>query len=149
MSHTLDEAAIVAAMPPVAREMVALVGFAATMDLCREFGGINLWIAKVLADESEIVRRFGRTAADILASKYGGSHVDVPLLHGVSILLRDNAIRADYDAQVPTQELCRRYRIGQRHLYRLLKASASVEPRCAQPPIREPRAFDHLDKAPA
>lgn len=123
MSRTLDEETITAAMSPVAREMVALVGFTITLALCREFGGLKLWFARVLSDDSELVQRIGRAAADRLASKYGGGHIEVPLLRGVALLLRDSAIHSDLDAGAPLNELARRYRVSQRHLYRLLKAT--------------------------
>jgi hypothetical protein len=147
MKQVIDETAICDAMPPLAREMVSLMGFESTMSLCRKLGGLKVSVPRSLSADSRLVQLLGLDMANRLMTKYGGEQIEVPLLASVGRLLRDNAIRADFDGGSTVDELAQRYQLTSRSIYIVLKASPNVQPRGPSPPKRDPRTFDRLDKS--
>ena len=129
---TIDHAAVVAVMPATARELVEVIGFDATLDVLRKFGGKRLFVPSKLVEgfSHRIVDELGLEVAEKLVEAMGGSRLEPPMLASVERLLRDNAIRADYDSGSYTMDdLVDRYHVTQRHLRKVLKASPSTMPR--------------------
>lgn len=125
---------IVAAMPASARELVEIIGFLPTLEVLRKFGGKRVFIPSKLNDDSRIIAELGREVAEKLVARMGGARFEPPMLTSVERRLRDNAIRRDFDARVPMDDLVDRYRMTQRHIRKLLNASTATEP--AQRPER-------------
>ena len=139
-----DRDAIVAAMPPTARELVDVIGFDETIKVLRNFGGKRLFVpAKLIEGNSyKLVEELGREIAEKLVDAMGGTRLEPPMIASVARLLRDNAIRSDYDRmcadgeQCPMDRLVDRYQVTQRHIRKVLKASMSTAPRQRPPQQR-------------
>lgn len=133
------EAAILAAMPWQARHLADTIGLVDALIFMDRLGGKRMFIPTELPkDQSHwLLRDFGIDLAEKLVRYFDGSHLEVPMLSSVERLLRDNMIRADFDemcASVRRDEamhaLTERYRLTQRYLRKLLKASHTTVPRC-------------------
>jgi len=148
---TIDQAAIVAVMPATARELVDAIGFDNTLDVLRKFGGKKLFIPTQLVEGHtyKLVEALGLEIAEKLVDAMGGTRLEPPMMASVERLLRDNAIRKDYDAmcaageRFPMDRLVDRYGITQRHIRKLLKASVATSP--ARPHGRERRDTFTMD----
>ena len=142
-----DQAAIIGAMSPVAREIVDAIGVTATIDLLcrRKIGGKRLFIPPQLMPDSSLIGEVGEAVAQALVACMGYDGLirvlDVPMLSGVERLLRDNALRADFDAGMNENQLVEKYHLSHRHVRKLLKAKASTSPREERGP-RDPHTFD-------
>jgi Mor family transcriptional regulator len=145
-----DEALITAAMPETGKELVGVIGFMPTIRLLAQLGGKRVFIQRTPAEDSRIVKAIGMELAEALGGHRGGHHMELPRLTSAERMLRDNALRADFDAGVPMDAIVDRYGITQRHARKILKASASVSPRAA--PFTKPRCaftadlFDHMTR---
>lgn len=137
-----DEASVIAVMPPSARDLVNVLGFAATMDLLNRFGGKRIFIPNRLTDDAKIVGQIGREAAEKLVERMPGTRMEPPMLTSIERLLRDNAIRADFDSGMDIPELVDRYRITQRHIRRLLCRSPDTRPSARPKRPRDPYTRD-------
>lgn len=128
-----DPAAVVAALPSQARELAETIGLLPTLELLRRLGGLRVFIPAKLS--AKLVVEVGcPDVAAKLVEAIGGSAIEPPSLASVQRLLRDNAIRADFDAGATPNELVARYRLTQRRLRTLLKASAATAPRSQPEP---------------
>ena len=132
-----DREAIVAVMPATARELVDVIGFDATLDVLRKFGGKRLHVPEKLVDgvNYKLVEELGRATAVKLVDVMPYTYLEPPTMISIERLLRDNAIRADFDRMCADGEprlmdrLVDRYQVTQRHLRKVLKASPSTFPR--------------------
>lgn len=119
---TPDDAAILGALPPVAREMVDALGLAPALELLQTLRGRRVLIPPQLADDSSLVAQVGRETAEKLVLSLGlgvTRTVDLPLLVGVDRMLRNTAIRAGLAAGESQAELARRYRLTERHIRKI------------------------------
>lgn len=66
-----------AALPGVLREVAALAGLGAALQLARAKGGIRVYVAK--QPSPRLSAEIGDAAAAALSRLYGGEHVDIPL----------------------------------------------------------------------
>lgn len=143
-----DERAILAAMSPVAREIVSAIGLPATLELLwqRGLGGKRLVIPARLTDTSPLVAQVGMDAAQRLVEHMGGPIqriIDLPMLVPLRRLLRDNAIRADFDAGVSENTLVDRYGMPGRTIRKILAADVATSPRrLPAKPLRDARTYD-------
>lgn len=126
---TADEAAVTQALPATGRELAEAIGLLPTLELMRSFGGSRLFVPSGIADAQSLCDVLGRDAAAALVARYGGNSLEPATLQAVERLLRDNAIRADFDAGASLHELVRRYRLTGRAIRTILKASAATAPR--------------------
>jgi hypothetical protein len=139
---TVDQDAIINAMPATARDLVSAIGFLPTLDLLQKFGGKRLFVPSKLTEESKLIAALGRDVAEALVKRMGGSQLEPPMMSSVERLLRDNAIRADFDAGATVPELVDRYRLTQRHLRKVLKASPDASPARRPERARDPYTRD-------
>lgn len=125
-----DRDAIIAALPVRARELVVIFGFLPTIRALIEFGGERVVVpVKVPAsDDHPLVARLGRETVEKLVSARPGDRFDMPGVTSIERLLRNNALRADFDAGVSVRELVARYRLSDRHVRMLLGEGASTTP---------------------
>src|SRR5258706_13428626 len=110
---------VTAALPPRGRELLDVLGVSDTLELMRKFGGKRRCVpCKLVEGEpQQIVAALGRDLAEKLVDAMPGSRIEPPMLVSVERLLRDNAIRADYDSgEFTTDQLVDRYRVTNRHL---------------------------------
>lgn len=127
---TADAEAITEAMSPLAQRLVRILGFLPALDFIRHFGGRRKYIPRTrIRDDSKIVDVVGRAGADALAKQFGGTLLHVPLMCSVERLLRDNAIRSDYDNGATMCELVAHYKLHERTIRRLLATRPDVSPR--------------------
>lgn len=137
MVATADRQAVLAVMPETARELVEAIGFDDALQFLRKHGGKRVFIPGSLPEDGGhwLIADFGHDLAARLVRYFDGAHLEVPMLSSVERLLRDNAIRSDFDAMCragerdPMKALVERYRMTQRYLRKLLKASPSTSPR--------------------
>jgi hypothetical protein len=126
-----DEAAVRAALPPLGREIEGLVGIERCLVLLRAHGGTRSFISRS-ATASKFAGCLDADGLALIHAHFSAGHLELPRLHALERLLRDNAIRADFDSGgVSLSELSARYRLTQRYLRRLLASKAGADgPRC-------------------
>lgn len=114
----LSDADIIAVMPKTAVELVDVLGLQRTLDLLHRIGGSRPFVPKPgnLSDDSELVRQVGMDAAVELSAVFGGCHIEVPLLISVERLLRNQALRAEFDQGATVNNLARRFGLTNRHV---------------------------------
>jgi len=65
-------------LPPLAQELVALIGFSATIHLVEARPGIPLFVPNVLHAEHYLIGVIGAKAAEALVKNYPGETITVP-----------------------------------------------------------------------
>ena len=125
-------------MPESARELVSAIGFLPALDMLNHFGGMRVFIPrKPPGGDHPLVVALGAEVVGKLSEWFGSSAFHVPRVASVERLLRDNAIRSDFDAGMTNgvpgveimRELVSRYDLTERHIRKALSANGSVSPR--------------------
>lgn len=80
-------------LPPLARELVALIGFAATIRLIELRPGIPTYIPSEMNPDHWLALDFGVTAATALVKNYGGLTITPPNCKVAMIKIRHRNIR--------------------------------------------------------
>lgn len=95
-----------------------LIGYAATLDLLRAWGGRRLFVPTALdptpGKEHPIVLTIGWEAASRLVSMYGAQALDLPAERNSMIELRNSRIVADLE-HMSCHEVARKYGVSPRH----------------------------------
>jgi Mor transcription activator family len=128
-----DPEAVLRVLPVQAREIAMAIGLSATIELMRLYGGHRLFVPAVVSDK--LIAEIGVELAAALVEARGGTTIESPSLRSIERLLRDNAIRADFDAGVSVAELVGRYRLSDRHIRVTLTARATTAP-STRPAVR-------------
>jgi hypothetical protein len=118
-------------LPPIAREMVTVMGQAATMALVHEMGGLRLlvpgWPLKRPSSRYQHLEEIvGPEAAQAFATRWGNIEVQVPMAKKALMRLRDRGIVDAYAKGVHPPELARRHGISERHVWKVLKRDSSA-----------------------
>ncbi|MDD2721629.1 MAG: Mor transcription activator family protein [Gallionella sp.] len=95
--HTLDKVDV-KDLPPLAQELVALIGFSATLRLVEKRPGIPAFIPKVLTPDHWLLDTLGQQQAEALVKHYGGETITVPNCKLAMVKIRQRRIvqtRAD------------------------------------------------------
>lgn len=131
-----ERSAIMAVLPGRARELVDAIGFLPTIRMLLEVGGERVVIPVVVpsSDDSVLVSKLGRETVEKLVSACPGDRFDMPRVTSIERLLRDNAIRADFDGGASMRTLVRRYQMTDRHLRKLLGSRPQTSPQPARRP---------------
>lgn len=113
-------------LPPLAREMVRVMGEAATMQLMTEMGGLRLtvpgWPLKRASSRFERLQQIvGPAAAQAFAERWGGIEVQVPKAKQAMQLVRDRALQSAYDKGARVPDLARQYQLTEGQVWRVLK----------------------------
>jgi hypothetical protein len=115
-------------LPPVARELVTLIGWEATLALVTHAGGVNFRVPRGFGNNPAGARRaalledmIGHEAAARLIAACGGSVLQIPTLRVALARARNAAIRLDCDAGATLEELAMKYRLTSRALSAILK----------------------------
>jgi Mor family transcriptional regulator len=123
---------VAALLPDSVQQIAALIGLAYTLKLVEAFGGTTFPVSKNRRRMGQIryealAEVVGVDAADLLTHHYGGDVLAIPKCAQALRELRDRQLRADFDlltrdaGAVPTvTQLARRYRLTERHVWRLL-----------------------------
>lgn len=115
MKLTLDD------LPESLREVVEIIGLAATLNLVEQFGGhIALGVPREIEPEHPIAVAIGITAARKLSAQYGGDRLrNIPLCVAGLRRIRDAEIcrRAGRETAVA---LAHEFSMTERHVWRIL-----------------------------
>lgn len=127
VAPAVDDRAIVFAMPALGRELVGALGLMPTLALLRKFGGMRAFVPAKLSDDpselvSSLLAALGRPTVKALIERFGGNLLELPLMASVERVLRDNALRAEFDAGAGVRTLVARYGLTNRTIRKLLKA---------------------------
>ncbi|MDR0701293.1 MAG: hypothetical protein LBF61_02620 [Azoarcus sp.] len=129
---------IVEDLPPVAQELIALIGWDATLALIKHMGGVNLRVPLGFNNNPAGAQRaallediLGHEAAARLIAACGGTVLQIPTLRHALARARNAAIRADYDAGATLEELAIKYRLTSRAISAILKGSDTEGARLA------------------
>jgi hypothetical protein len=124
-----DALAVLGVLPESARQLAEVVGLPLTLELMRALGGRPTFVRLKMHAGSPLAAVVGPEAAQALHERFGGSFLEVPRLVAVERMLRDNAIRADFDAGATPNELAARYGVTARRIRATLTASPCTAPR--------------------
>lgn len=113
-------------LPPLAAEMIEVMGDQATMQLVNEMGGLYLcvpaWpLKRPSARYQRLEEIVGPEAAQRFADRWGNREIQVPKCAKALRLVRDRAIARAYDDKVPVPEIARRHNLTERHIWKVLK----------------------------
>lgn len=103
-----------------------VLGFEPTIRLLQAHGGKRMFIATVQKPDGRLAQCIGPELTARLVNYFGRNAIEWPTLDRVKKLLRDNALRAAFDADATTDELVNRFGLSQRHVRKLLTASAAT-----------------------
>jgi hypothetical protein len=125
-------------LPPVARELVTLIGWEATLALVTHAGGVNFRVPRGFDNNPAGARRaallediLGHDAAARLIAACGGCVLQIPTLRVALARARNTAIRLDCDAGATLEELAMKYRLTSRALSNILKRTDTPGERLA------------------
>lgn len=121
-----QHAAVVALMPTLGHELVELIGFEPTITLLHAHGGKRMFIKAVESPDGRLAQCLGAELTAKMSGHFGRDHLELPTLDRVKKLLRDNALRAAFDAGASVNDLMDRFGLSQRHVRKLLTASAAT-----------------------
>lgn len=95
-------------------ELTGLIGADAALILCRTYGGVALYIPKVVKPDSALARIVGVAALRVLSTVYGGEVVTVPNRRKAAP--RKGKILEMLAAGTPAREIALRLDVTQRYV---------------------------------
>lgn len=107
-------------LPETLRELVRVIGVAATLRLVETHGGVVLNVPSRLGATHELVRVLGMAAAESLVAWGAGDRIYIPRAERAIRCLRDQEIRRRYDAGEGVRTLARTYRLSERRIWAIL-----------------------------
>lgn len=107
-------------LPEPIRELAELIGIEGVLRLLKWRGGTILSVPQRPGPRHPISEKLGPLAAAQLAERCGGNKLNLPTLHAAVRPLRDRAIRAEFDAGRPINDLVQRFGLGQRRIREIL-----------------------------
>lgn len=100
-------------LPAQAREIADLVGLGATTALVASYGGVRLYVPKTIVPDHPLVHLIGSAAAQQLAQRYGGDHLELPRCADALRRVRNRALVHDAK-QMSQRDLALKYRLTER-----------------------------------
>lgn len=127
-------------LPPLARDLVDLIGLPAMLRLVDAYGGKTIDLAKGkrtrgLMQHQEIAERIGAVATKKLVGRYGGAPLSVPNCKRAVLAMRDADLQArfdelttagDYSARRAVMVLVDEFGIGDSAIWRALKRESGT-----------------------
>lgn len=112
-------------LPKTARDLVEIIGLAATIDLVKMFGGDELKVPEIVDGHSRmwsiLVETIGPEAAKRLVQFNGGTSIYVPTCAAALRIHRDRDAIRRITAGEEFDKIRRELKTTKRHLYRILK----------------------------
>jgi Mor family transcriptional regulator len=119
-------------LPPMARNLVELLGVTPTLALVEQVGGQRLYVPRAFEEDSDVVRAIGAKLAAEFARIYGGELIDIPMCKVLLRRERNRAILKDSET-LDGNALVKKYRLHIRVIRRILHEmrleSAGSDPR--------------------
>lgn len=103
----------------VVEELIEVIGYAATIELLRAWGGRRVHVPKSVDEHHPLALTIGIVAAERLASHMGGTDPDIPAERNVIIEVRNSAILRDLEARVPVKRCADRYGVSPRMIRKI------------------------------
>ncbi len=116
----LSDAAIRVLLPESLCELAQLISIDAVLKLVEQFGGVRLYVPKVVRQSGKLAKLLGMPAAEALSARCGGGRIEVPLAPNLGRAIRDEEIRSLDASGYTVAEVARRLRIHQRTVYQVL-----------------------------
>jgi hypothetical protein len=114
-------------LPPLAQELVALIGFSATIRLVENSPGIPQYIPQNISDEHYLVGMLGMAAASALVKNYGGDTITVPNCKRALCKIRHRQIRQSRSEGYSQNEAALLYGITPRQIRNIDSAEPKPE----------------------
>jgi len=114
-------------LPPTARTLVRLAGWAGALALVREMPGARIYSrgrgTSRAADArfERIAELVGQAAAERIFAEYRGDILEIPTCRAALVAARNRHIRARYDAGASAEQLCIETGLSRRQIFYLLK----------------------------
>jgi hypothetical protein len=120
-------------LPPIARDLIRVVGEEAALKLIETFRTQRLWVPSAPGPDHPITLCIGpKLAAQLGWWLSPGDHIDFPLLAGALRAERDAAILAASESAT-TSDLTQRYGVSRRTVFRAKQRTRQAEDAPAAP----------------
>lgn len=116
-------------LPPTARTLVRLAGWAGALALVREMPGARIYSrARGTSRASDarferIAELVGQAAAERIFKEFRADILEIPTCRGALVAARNRHIRARYDAGASAEQLCAETGLSRRQIFYLLKVA--------------------------
>ena len=117
-----------ALMPPVARELLAVLGQADALALLRQRPGCAQWVPKKPNDSNELAHILSGPGFAALCRHYGDTYLKLPNCAALARGLRNAALVADYTAGLGRNALCMKYGMTVRSVEKILGQPTVIAP---------------------
>lgn len=114
-------------LPPLAQELVALIGFSAVIRLVELRPGIPMFVPKTLHPEHGLIGAIGQKSAEALVKHYGGETITVPNCKRALCKIRHRQIRQSRNDGYSQTEAALLYGITPRQVRNIDSAEPKVE----------------------
>ncbi|SFF05343.1 Mor transcription activator family protein [Nitrosomonas sp. Nm166] len=92
----MNQAIDTSLLPGILQEMVELIGQAATLKLVAKYGGVRIYVPKVLGYDHPLVETVGMVEASALVARYQGEVLEIPRAVSLNVAQRNAAIKQEY-----------------------------------------------------
>lgn len=120
----VSEQAALAVLPPSARELVEVIGVAATLAIIRHRGGIRLYVPIRAEPSHPLGHICGMEPFRRLVAHYRGEEIDIPLCRA----LREQEALAAHNEGESVAQLARQYGCTERTMRSMLKRARAMQP---------------------
>lgn len=114
-------------LPPQIRELIALIGAQATLELVAHCGGTSVIVPKHYRHDHWLVAVIGAPAAEQVIQRFGGAVLYVAKLDEALRAARDREIVERYGKGEPVKRLARYYRLTERQVWNILTKTESSQ----------------------
>lgn len=119
-------------LPPRARELVDVIGLAATLALIERWGGTRVYIPAKITDGHPLARHLGRRAATALARHMAGESPEIPRAAQAVRAALYRQIYREYTCPAPAQrktaaQLAREHGCTERWIYEIVSRYREAE----------------------
>lgn len=108
-------------LPQSVQWIVSLIGFAATMDLVKQYGGGGVYIPKTADPTHRLAEVVGLVAFCKLVAEYAGEFLAVPRCLNMMLAARNRQIIAEYQSREYSQrQLAYRHKLTERTIWTIV-----------------------------
>lgn len=111
-----------ALLPPIARELVEILGYRTAMALCRSAGGSAVFVPRRADSDCRLVELIGKGNVAKLIHRFGGKEIKLPNLAAMERADRDAMIRELHAQGVPQVKLALRFGLTPRQVRNIIRA---------------------------
>ncbi len=108
-------------LPPLAQELVSLIGLSQTLKLLKARGGVRTFIPSTVRQGSQLAQIVSMQSVAVLVEHFGGDRLDFPKVDQLVRQLRNQSLIKDSQEGKSHAEIAQKYKLTRERVKQILR----------------------------